>query len=79
MNKEIHKEHDIDCSFKDFPHSNEWCNEKGQASILIKLEDGNITVEHGTEHDGTPLLFIPNAKMGSWDKIWETLKALQSN
>lgn len=50
----------------------------GQASILIKLEDGNIIVEHGTEHNGTPLLRIDNAKEGSWDRIWATLKAIES-
>lgn len=52
-------------------------SETGQASILIKLEDGNITVEHGTEHNGTPLLYIPNAPQGSWDKIWRTLILLK--
>jgi len=51
--------------------------EKGQASILIKLEDGNITVIHGT--DNVVLLDIPNVEVGAWDKIWETLRNLKSN
>lgn len=53
--------------------------ERGEASILIELKDGNITVWHGTEdkEHKTPLLEIPNAKAGSWDKIWKTLKSLK--
>jgi hypothetical protein len=50
--------------------------EQGEASILVKLEDGNIIVEHGTEHHGTPLLVKNNVPVGSWDKIWETLNNL---
>lgn len=51
--------------------------ERGEASILIKLENGNIIVEHGTEHNGIPLLVKKNVKAGSWDKIWETLNNLE--
>ncbi len=50
--------------------------ETGEASIRIELRSGNITVWHGTEDNGTPLLEILNAKAGSWDKIWETLNSL---
>lgn len=45
--------------------------ETGQASMFISLEDGNITVKHGT--DKVILLHIENAEKGSWDKIWNVL------
>lgn len=48
--------------------------EQGEASMLIKLEDGNIIVEHGT--DKVILLEKNNVPAGSWDKIWETLNNL---
>lgn len=48
--------------------------EKGEASILIKLEGGNIIVEHGT--DKVVLLTKENVPAGSWDKIWDVLHNL---
>jgi len=51
--------------------------EKGAASILIELVDGNIIVKHGT--DGAVLLEILNAPTGAWDKIWQTLEAIKTN
>jgi hypothetical protein len=51
--------------------------ETGQASIIIELEDSNITVLHGT--DKVVLFKAENVPLGSWDKIWDTLKALKQN
>lgn len=48
--------------------------ERGSASILIDLTDGNITVKHGT--DDVILLEKKNVKSGSWNKIWEVLNNL---
>ena len=49
---------------------------KGQASIFIEVEDGNITVTHGT--DKVVLLEKKNAVLGSWDEIWETLRNIKT-
>lgn len=51
--------------------------ETGQASIIIDLEDSNITVKHG--EDNTVLLEKKNVEKGSWDKIWETLSNIKTN
>lgn len=51
--------------------------EDGAASILIELEDGNITVKHGT--DGSVLLIVENALVGSWDKLWDALYAIEKS
>jgi len=48
--------------------------EAGAAGITVTLEDGTISVHH---HEGPLLLEIKNAKAGSWDKIWDTLRSLQ--
>lgn len=48
--------------------------ERGQASIIVSLEDGNITVTHGT--DNVVLLEKKNVAEGSWDKIWQLLNNL---
>ena len=50
--------------------------EKGGASIIVELTDGNITVRHGTEGNNAILLEKKNVKEGAWDKIWETLNNL---
>lgn len=46
----------------------------GSASIRIDLHDGKIIVYHG--QDGGVLKTIPEAKAGSWNKIWEVLNNL---
>lgn len=50
--------------------------EKGAASIVIELENGKITVTHGTA--AVTLHEVENAQAGSWDKIWKTIRALKS-
>ena len=50
--------------------------ESGAASLKIEMSDGNITVIHGT--DDVVLHKIENAKQGSWNKLWETIKSLKS-
>lgn len=50
--------------------------EKGAASVFIELANGDITVTHGT--DKAILLYIPNAKAGSWDKLWDFLRTLKA-
>ena len=48
--------------------------EEGSAEIIITLEDGEITVQHG--EDGTVLAnWI--AKKGDWDSIWSVLRLLR--
>lgn len=49
--------------------------ERGAASIIISLQDGTITVTHGT--DCATLLEIKDAKPGAWHRIWETLYNLK--
>lgn len=49
--------------------------EAGAASIFIELTQGRITVKHGT--DGTILKEIDKAKNGSWNKIWDTINAIE--
>lgn len=49
--------------------------EKGAASIFIELENGNITVKHGT--DGHILHKVIDAEEGSWDKIWNTIRNIR--
>jgi hypothetical protein len=64
---------------------NGWCDncwakkqtEKGEASILIELKKGDITIYHGDQ--GDILLEKKNVEGGSWDKIWDTLKAIKEN
>lgn len=48
--------------------------ERGAASILIELEDGNIAVYHGM--DSVKLAELENAPEGTWNKLWEYLEAL---
>lgn len=50
--------------------------ETGAASIFISLEDGTITVTHGTDH--VVLHEIVHAEKGSWGKLWDTIKSLRS-
>jgi len=50
--------------------------ETGQASILIELKDSNIAVKHGD--DKTVLLEKKNVEIGSWNRIWKTLKDLKT-
>jgi len=50
--------------------------ERGMASMLVELVDGNITVKHGD--DGTVLLEKKNVEDGSWDRIWELLRNLRT-
>jgi hypothetical protein len=46
--------------------------ERGQASILISLTDGSITVDHGT--DEILLGEKRVARSGDWDKLIDFLK-----
>ena len=48
--------------------------ERGAASIIISLRDGNISVTHGT--DGVLLAECKQAPDGAWRAIWDTLAAL---
>lgn len=48
--------------------------ERGQASILIDLTDGVITVKHGTAH---AILAQWEANEGDWDKLWDTINNLR--
>lgn len=50
--------------------------EKGASSMLIELEDGNITVTHGT--DKAVLFEVINAEKGSWDALWKAIFKLKS-
>lgn len=50
--------------------------EKGAASILIDLSNGNITVYHGTEQ-GAILLSKKNVPEGTWNAIWEHLRSIK--
>jgi len=50
--------------------------ERGSASMLIDLSDGNINVFHGSDNSDV-LLEIKNAPRGSWDKIWNTLRSIK--
>lgn len=45
--------------------------ELGSASMFVSLDDGVITVTHGT--DNIVLVKRP-AYEGDWDKIWKTLR-----
>jgi hypothetical protein len=45
--------------------------ERGAASILIKLEDGEIEVIHG--EDNVVLGRKLNTVEGDWDRLWELL------
>ena len=45
--------------------------EKGNASLLISLSNGEISVFHGTDKT---LLFKRTAKLGDWNKIYNQLK-----
>ena len=45
--------------------------ERGQASILVALEDGVITVTHGTDN---VVLFKKDAYIGAWDDIWDAIR-----
>jgi len=49
--------------------------EQGHASLLIKLEDGVITVLHGTDN---VVLEQWTATAGDWDKIWEVIGILKA-
>lgn len=50
--------------------------ERGAASIVITLEQGKITVTHGTAR--VVLHEVENAKAGSWDKIWNAIRSIES-
>jgi hypothetical protein len=50
--------------------------ELGEASITIELQNSNITVKHG--EDGSILLKINDVKQGSWDKLWEAIRSIES-
>jgi hypothetical protein len=49
--------------------------ERGQASIVIELDNGVITVAHGTDKE---VLAQWVAKQGDWKTIWEVLTALNN-
>lgn len=51
--------------------------ERGEASILIKLHNGNITVVHGT--DKVVLKEFKNVPKGSWESIWASLTQIEKS
>lgn len=48
--------------------------ERGAASLLITLSDGNVVVTHGTDH--VELARLDNAPAGTWGDLWESLLGL---
>ena len=50
--------------------------EAGEASILITLSRGKITVIHGT--DKFILMEVDRVEEGSWDKIWDAIRNIQT-
>lgn len=51
--------------------------ETGHASIFIEVVDGNITVYHGSDGNNDIVLYTrQNAPKGSWDKLWDAIRAL---
>lgn len=48
--------------------------ERGSASILISLDNGVITVVHGTDN---VVLRQWTAQYGDWDKLWDRIKELE--
>jgi hypothetical protein len=48
--------------------------ERGAASILIELENGTITIKHGT--DGTVLHSLADAPEGTWRGMFAAFAAL---
>lgn len=49
--------------------------EEGSASVFIKLRRGVITVKHGTDRI---VLAKWKANQGDWDRLWTTIRLLQS-
>ena len=49
--------------------------EPGAASVLIQLDDGEITVTHGTDH---VVLRRWIANRGDWDRLWSTIETLEA-
>ncbi len=45
--------------------------ERGAASLIISLDDGVISVTHGSDDI---LLGSVTAKAGDWDKLWDFLR-----
>ena len=45
--------------------------ERGAASIFVELENGAISVWHGTDH---ALLFESKVKPGTWDAMWSAIR-----
>lgn len=50
--------------------------EMGSAEIIIELYEGTISVRHGEDH--RLLHEVKNAKDGSWDKLWEAIREIES-
>jgi hypothetical protein len=50
--------------------------EAGAAHFSADLSGGTITVRHGTTNE--ILRQIKNAEAGSWDKIWNAIRAIKS-
>jgi hypothetical protein len=46
--------------------------EEGQASIIVTLRDGNLTVSHGDDPEHV-LARLDNAPTGSWRNLWAAL------
>jgi hypothetical protein len=49
----------------------------GSASMFIDLTQGKITVTHGTIDDAV-LHEVDKVKEGSWKKLWEAIRAIES-
>jgi hypothetical protein len=47
----------------------------GAAAIVVRLRDGNITVHHADDPDML-LAEKRNAPPGTWDALWESMRAL---
>ena len=43
----------------------------GEASVLVELKDGILSVYHGTDK---VKLFEKTATENSWDKLWEAIQ-----
>lgn len=46
--------------------------ERGNASVLIELKDGILTVRHGEAQNF--ILFERDAPIGMWDYMWTALR-----
>jgi hypothetical protein len=57
--------------------------ETGSAHIYINFQNSNIDVYHGDDYwllaKAEPMLVIENAKPGSWNELWESIRSIVSD